>query len=138
MTGIFIFGMHHEPPLVNQFIKWWTIRIEALMTSNCFVSPWKGNGKVSMSINYIFTPASNAKGRHRCQYCRIHLESATSQSAKRQLYNYSITLHYTFNSKNARDLKNAASQFANRQLLHYFTSQFFDITHSAVNTTAAV
>ena len=52
----------------------------------------EGNGKVSLSMNYIFTPASNAKGRHRCQYCRIHLESATSQSAKRQLLHY-FTLH---------------------------------------------
>lgn len=41
LTGVFIIGMHHEPPLVNQFIKWWTIRIEALMTSNCFVFPGK-------------------------------------------------------------------------------------------------
>ena len=41
LTGVFIIGMHHEPPLVNQFIKWWTIRIETLMTSNCFVFPWK-------------------------------------------------------------------------------------------------
>ena len=64
----------------------------------------EGNGKVSMSINYIFTPASNAKGRHRCQYCRIHLESATSQSTKRQLLHYltlQYIINYIFTSKNA-------------------------------------